>query len=73
MLHYLVATRLLALCAAISCRKPHRESTTGHFVAPLNEKGETVERQGFHVECVTDLDCFSRCGSALRFKHLIHF
>ena len=48
---------------SISCRKPHRESTTGHFVAPLNEKGETVERQGFHVECVTDLDCFSRCGS----------
>ena len=48
---------------AISCRKPHRESITGHYVAPLNEKGETVERQGFHVECNTDLDCFSRCGS----------
>jgi len=32
-------------------------------VAPLNEKGETVERKGFHVECNTDLDCFSRCGS----------
>jgi hypothetical protein len=32
-------------------------------VAPLNEKGETVERKGFHMECTTDLDCFSRCGS----------
>ena len=48
---------------SISCRKPHRESITGHFVAPLNEKGETVERKGFHMECTTDLDCFSRCGS----------
>lgn len=32
-------------------------------MAPLDEKGETVERKGFHVECTTDLDCFSRCGS----------
>ena len=32
-------------------------------MAPLNEKGETVERKGFHMECNTDLDCFSRCGS----------
>jgi hypothetical protein len=23
-----------------------------------------VERKGFHVPCNTDLDCFSRCGSA---------
>ena len=32
-------------------------------MAPLDEKGHTVERKGFHVECNTDLDCFSRCGA----------
>lgn len=54
-------------------RKPHRESDIGAFHPPLDEEGHPVERKGFHVPCKTDLDCFSRCGSALRFKHLIHF
>ena len=57
---------------SISCRKPHRESYVGAYVPPLDEDGFFVERKGFHVPCVTDLDCYSGCGSALRFKHLIH-
>ena len=58
---------------SISCRRAHRESDVGAFHPPLDEDGNPVERKGFHVPCNTDLDCFSRCGSALRFKHLIHF
>lgn len=52
------------------CRKPHHESSVGSFHPPLDEEGVAVERKGFHVPCNTDLDCFSRCGSALQFKHL---
>lgn len=44
-------------------RKPHRESTIGEYTPPLNEKGGSIQRKGFHVECNTDLDCFSRCGT----------
>lgn len=29
-----------------------------------------MQRKGFVVECKTDLDCFSRCGSAAQFKQL---
>jgi hypothetical protein len=55
---------------SLSCRKPHHESSVGSFHPPLDEDGVAVERKGFHVPCNTDLDCFSRCGSALRFEHL---
>lgn len=52
-----------SLLAAISCRKPHHESSIGAFHPPLNEDGGPIERKGFHVPCKTDLDCFSRCGT----------
>ena len=48
---------------ALSCRKPHRESSIGSYTSPLNDEGKPVQRKGFTVECKTDLDCFSRCGS----------
>lgn len=50
-------------------RKPHHESDVGAYHPPLDEDGNPVERKGFHVPCNTDIDCFSRCGSALRFEH----
>jgi hypothetical protein len=56
------------MLAAISCRKPHRESTVGDYVPPLNDEGQVVQRQGFMVGCKTDLDCYNRCGSAVPFK-----
>jgi len=56
----------------MSCRKPHRESTIGEYTPPLNEEGKSVQRKGFMVECKTDLDCFSRCGSAHQFEQLKH-
>ena len=52
---------------AISCRKSHRESTTGGYVPALNKKGEYGQRAGFLVSCKTDVDCYSRCG-----EHPIH-
>lgn len=46
----------------VSCRKPHRESTFGHYTPSLNDKGEPILRSGFMVGCDTDSDCYSRCG-----------
>ena len=46
----------------ISCRKAHRESTTGGYVPALDAEGRYVRRTGFMVGCNTDLDCYSRCG-----------
>lgn len=46
----------------VSCRKPHRESTYGHYTPSLNDKGEPIMRSGFMVGCSTDSDCYSRCG-----------
>ena len=51
----------------ISCRKAHRESTTGGYVPALDAEGRYVRRTGFMVGCNTDLDCYSRCG-----EHPIH-
>ena len=48
--------------SAISCRKSHRESSTGGFVPTLDDDGKHIARQGFMVGCNTDLDCYSRCG-----------
>ena len=47
---------------AISCRKPHRESTVGKFVPSLASSGKPIQRSGFHVPCNVDADCYSRCG-----------
>jgi len=47
---------------AISCRKAHRESSTGGYTPPLKVNGDPLERSGFMVGCDTDLDCYSRCG-----------
>lgn len=47
---------------AISCRKAHRESSTGGFVPTLDDEGKHIARTGFMVGCNTDLDCYSRCG-----------
>ena len=47
---------------SLSCRKPHRESTFGAYVPPLDNNGEIVERRGFMVPCETDSDCHTRCG-----------
>jgi len=47
---------------SISCRKDHREQTFGHYVTALDGKGRSKLREGFHVSCDTDTDCFSRCG-----------
>jgi len=48
---------------AISCRKEHVESSIGDYVATLDAKGHPILRTGFMVECRTDLDCMSRCGT----------
>lgn len=50
------------LCAGVSCRKSHRESSTGGYTPPLKTNGESVERVGYIVGCNSDLDCYSRCG-----------
>ena len=47
---------------SISCRRPHRESTFGAYVPPLDNNGEILERRGFMVPCETDSDCHTRCG-----------
>jgi len=47
---------------SVSCRKSHRESTTGGYTPPLKPNGEPLERSGFMVPCETDLDCYGRCG-----------
>jgi hypothetical protein len=52
---------------AISCRKPHHESTFGRYVPNLDEDGNPTKREGFHVGCLTDADCHSKCG-----QHPIH-
>lgn len=54
-------------------RKPHRESSTGEYTPALDKEGAPTQRQGFMVGCNNDLDCYSRCGSALQFEHLIYF
>jgi len=48
--------------AGLSCRKSHRESSTGGYTPPLKTDGDFVERAGYLVGCDTDLDCYSRCG-----------
>ena len=47
---------------AISCRRPHRESTYGSYVPPLKDDGTPIQRKGFMVPCTTDSDCYIRCG-----------
>ena len=47
---------------SISCRRPHRESTFGAYVPPLDNNGDLIERKGFMVPCETDSDCHTRCG-----------
>jgi hypothetical protein len=49
--------------AAVSCRKPHRESTFGHYVPALDAQGRPKLRTGFMIGCRTSSDCFSRCGN----------
>lgn len=49
--------------AAVSCRKPHRESTFGHYVPALDAQGKPKLRTGFMIGCRTSSDCFSRCGN----------
>ena len=53
--------------SSISCRKSHRESSTGGFAPALDTEGKYIGRSGFLVGCKTDLDCASRCG-----EHVIH-
>lgn len=48
---------------AVSCRRPHRESSFGSFQPPLTNTGKPRKRTSFMVPCNTDSDCFSRCGS----------
>ena len=48
--------------AGLSCRKSHRESSTGGYTPPLNKDGDFIERKGYLVGCNNDLDCYSRCG-----------
>jgi hypothetical protein len=48
--------------AAISCRREHVEDAVGSYHPPLNDRGEPIERSGYHVPCQTDLDCANRCG-----------
>lgn len=52
---------------SVSCRKAHRESTTGGFVPALKRDGTYGKRTGFMVGCRTDLDCRGRCG-----EHPVH-
>ena len=47
---------------SVSCRKEHRESTNGKYVAHLDSKGKPILRTGFMVGCQTTSDCYSRCG-----------
>jgi hypothetical protein len=47
--------------SAVSCRKPHRESTFGHYVPALDAQGNPKLRTGFMVGCRTSSDCTSRC------------
>ena len=47
---------------AISCRKDHVESSIGDYINALDEDGHPIKREGFMVNCKTDLDCMSRCG-----------
>ena len=48
---------------SVSCRKPHRESTYGHYTPGLDERGRPKLRTRFMVPCVTSSDCYSRCGT----------
>jgi hypothetical protein len=52
---------------SISCRKSHPESVSGEYVSALNDRGMPVERVGYHVPCLTDSDCYSRCK-----RHPVH-
>lgn len=46
---------------SISCRKPHRESSRGHFVYDLDPEGKPIKREGFMMGCKRDSDC-QTCG-----------
>ena len=37
---------------SISCRKAHPESTYGHYVPGLDNKGRPKKREGYHVSCL---------------------
>jgi hypothetical protein len=37
---------------SISCRKAHRESIYGRYQPPLDDEGNTRQREGFHVRCL---------------------
>lgn len=47
---------------SVSCRKPHRESSRGHFVYDITPKGKPIKREGFMMGCKRDSDC-QVCGS----------
>ena len=55
---------------SISCRRAHEESAIGSYHPPLNDRGEPIERSGHHIFCETDLDCMTRCGSAVALKQV---
>lgn len=46
---------------SVSCRKPHRESSRGHFVYDITPKGKPIKREGFMIGCKRDSDC-QVCG-----------
>ena len=47
---------------SVSCRKEHRESTSGRYRPHLDDNGKPILRTGFMVDCDTSSDCYSRCG-----------
>ena len=75
--HFLTSRKLVATDPPVPCSQQFLAAsrTASRSRATLwrrsTRRAHPVERKGFHVACTTDLDCFSRCGSALRFKHLI--
>lgn len=60
-------TTACVVFTAISCRKMHPESNYGHYVPPIDDRGIPRKREGFHVSCLFDSQCHSRCG-----EHPIH-
>ena len=46
---------------AISCRKQHRSSATGHFTGGFDDEGNPKKRVGYVVTCSKDSDCRTRC------------
>lgn len=45
----------------ISCRKEHRASLRGRFIAGFAASGAPLSRAGFIVDCDTDADCAREC------------